>query len=325
MAGYDINYNQEPGISLVSTQADHYVFEISEVSKHLLVYYTYVPACYTLTYAGSPDVGGSVSATPTPNCGADRYEQGTNVTLTAANENDYRFTHWQGDTTSTVPTAEITMDGDKNVVAVFEEVHQPDPNTRNVALNKTVTVSAGVNPQMAVDGNPATGWNARDGGPQWIEVDLGEPYPLHLLRLRVNQLPDGKTTHNVHVSGPDKNFTLLHTFEGFTAYGDWITYKPVTPLGEVQHVRIETPSRTSWIAWFEIEVYSPEESQLSGDINADGTVNIFDLQILISMILHSTQPNSELYALDWWERGDLNEDGTWNVFDLQRLIQLIIS
>ncbi|MEM7538993.1 MAG: discoidin domain-containing protein [Chloroflexota bacterium] len=195
---------------------------------------------------------------------------------------------------------------------------------QNVALNKTVTVSGGSNPQMAVDGDPEKGWNARWYAPAWIEIDLAEPYPVHLLRLRVSQSPSGNTTHHVYVSGPDKNLVLLHTFQGFTSSGDWLVHEPATPVEGIQHVRIHTPSSPSWIAWFEIEVYSPEEL-LAGDINDDGEVNIFDLQILIGMILHTTQPDAELYELDWWDRGELNEDGVWNIFDLQIMINLIIS
>lgn len=66
-----------------------------------------------------------------------------------------------------------------------------------------------------------------------------------------------------------------------------------------------------------------------GDINDDGNINVFDLQILINMILHSPQPDTALYPADWWCRGDLQPqpdgDGQWNVFDLQRLICLILG
>ncbi len=62
---------------------------------------------------------------------------------------------------------------------------------------------------------------------------------------------------------------------------------------------------------------------VNGDINADRALNIFDLQRLITMILHETQPDASRYPLAHWNRGDLTGDGRWNVFDLQRLINLI--
>lgn len=62
-----------------------------------------------------------------------------------------------------------------------------------------------------------------------------------------------------------------------------------------------------------------------GDINADGFVNVLDLQILINMILNTTQPDVSQYDLDWWQRADLSPDSAWNVLDLQTLINLILA
>ena len=66
-----------------------------------------------------------------------------------------------------------------------------------------------------------------------------------------------------------------------------------------------------------------------GDINDDGSTNVFDLQILVTMILHSPQPDPSLYPSDWWCRGDLapppNGDEQWNIFDLQRLVCIILG
>ncbi|MEM7537045.1 MAG: CARDB domain-containing protein, partial [Chloroflexota bacterium] len=59
-----------------------------------------------------------------------------------------------------------------------------------------------------------------------------------------------------------------------------------------------------------------------GDINGDGSVNIFDLQVLINMILHDTPNDTALYPADQWARGELSGDGAWNIFDLQQLINL---
>jgi len=66
-----------------------------------------------------------------------------------------------------------------------------------------------------------------------------------------------------------------------------------------------------------------------GDVNDDGHVNIFDLQIVVNMILHAAQPDPDLYPPAWWCRADLaplpDGDGHWTIFDLQRLIRLIIA
>jgi hypothetical protein len=66
-----------------------------------------------------------------------------------------------------------------------------------------------------------------------------------------------------------------------------------------------------------------------GDINDDGAVNVFDVQVLLNMILHQPQPDPNLYGLDWWCRGDLapppNGDNQWDIYDLQRLICTILG
>ncbi len=53
----------------------------------------------------------------------------------------------------------------------------------------------------------------------------------------------------------------------------------------------------------------------TGDINGDGLINIFDLQLMINCILGSGS----------CERCDLNEDGLYNIFDLQLVINLILG
>ncbi len=53
----------------------------------------------------------------------------------------------------------------------------------------------------------------------------------------------------------------------------------------------------------------------SGDINCDGQINIFDLQLEINCILGSGS----------CERCDLNDDGLYNIFDLQLVINLILG
>jgi N-acetylneuraminic acid mutarotase len=63
----------------------------------------------------------------------------------------------------------------------------------------------------------------------------------------------------------------------------------------------------------------------TGDVTCDATVNIFDLQNQINMILHVPQPDASLRPLDWWTRADLNTDNQWNIFDLQRLINIILG
>lgn len=50
------------------------------------------------------------------------YAQGTSVTLTAAPDEGYVFTHWQGDLSGTANPETITVNGDMEVTAIFTEI-----------------------------------------------------------------------------------------------------------------------------------------------------------------------------------------------------------
>ena len=52
-----------------------------------------------------------------PDC-TSKYERGTKVGLRATPDPGYRFDHWEGACTGGVKTCTVTMDGDKNVIAL---------------------------------------------------------------------------------------------------------------------------------------------------------------------------------------------------------------
>jgi len=70
---------------------------------------------YSLTIGTSGD--GIVTPDPLPDNGT--YSYGTQVTLTPTAGTGYTFDHWQGDLSGNSNPATITIDGDKNVTAVF--------------------------------------------------------------------------------------------------------------------------------------------------------------------------------------------------------------
>jgi hypothetical protein len=77
--------------------------------------------CYTLGKAVSPTSGGSITASPSANCGADRYVEGTLVELKAEPALDHAFTGWRGDLQSTDNPVTITMDSAKALIADFSK------------------------------------------------------------------------------------------------------------------------------------------------------------------------------------------------------------
>ncbi len=61
--------------------------------------------------------------------------------------------------------------------------------------------------------------------------------------------------------------------------------------------------------------YSASTTCDAGDLNCDGSFNIFDLQLLVNCIFGSGS----------CDNGDLNGDGNHNIFDLQQLINKIFN
>jgi uncharacterized repeat protein (TIGR02543 family) len=70
---------------------------------------------YTLTTSISPSGAGSISPL------AEKYEEGSQVTLTATPASGYTFDYWDGDASGTSATITIIMDSDKSVIASFKE------------------------------------------------------------------------------------------------------------------------------------------------------------------------------------------------------------
>ena len=88
----------------------------------------------------------------------------------------------------------------------------------------------------------------------------------------------------------------------------------------------DTPDGTGTAFLYELpsvsdKNYDPEletDEVLLGDINMDGTINLFDL----TMCLNHVAQKTFLYG-NAWIAADMNEDGTVNVFDLMNLLNLI--
>ena len=79
-------------------------------------------ARYTLSIAIEPEGAGKVVLSPEQP--AEGYEAGVEVTLTAQPNPGYRFERWSGDVSGTEPTATLTMDSAKAVVAHFAVVER---------------------------------------------------------------------------------------------------------------------------------------------------------------------------------------------------------
>jgi hypothetical protein len=66
---------------------------------------------------------------------------------------------------------------------------------------------------------------------------------------------------------------------------------------------------------FNIAIFDDEDSQLQGDINGDGGLNVLDVVALVNFVLSSNCSDS----------ADINLDGVCNVLDVVSLVNLILQ
>jgi len=118
-------------------------------------------------------------------------------------------------------------------------------------------VAAPPAPSNAVDGSTANWWGAGAHPIQGIEIDLGEPVAIGLIRMVTSRTPAGETRRQIWVGLTRDALYLLHTMEGFTSDNQGPEFKPDPPLKTVRYVRVVTRQSPSWVSWREIEVLAP--------------------------------------------------------------------
>lgn len=138
----------------------------------------------------------------------------------------------------------------------FELIREASTKERAPALAVTASRSDETSPpELAVDGNGSTLWNAGAFAPQWIEVDLGRPRSIEGISLLTAQSPRGRTVHRIlgKLRSSDR-YRVLHTFTGVTRDLEWLDYTPPRPWDAVRFLRVETTQSPSWVAWREIRL-----------------------------------------------------------------------
>ena len=94
--------------------------------------------------------------------------------------------------------------------------------------------------------------------------------------------------------------------------GGWQQLRVELTLSHAERLNLFLYAPTGSVVYDDAQVMLSTEP---GDMNGDGQLNIFDLQMLINCIFGSGS----------CEHGDLNGDGSYNIFDLQQLINKIFS
>jgi hypothetical protein len=138
----------------------------------------------------------------------------------------------------------------------------------NVALNKPATASTSYSTETsnrAFDGDLTTNWSA-SAHTGWIQVDLQNNVTIDSMKLYVNQYYPGKTIHEIKVSEDMQNWSLVDTLSRNTYENQIITVKFNPVLSNVRGVMINTTSSNSWVAWYEIKVFStPNKPTITQD------------------------------------------------------------
>jgi hypothetical protein len=136
------------------------------------------------------------------------------------------------------------------------------PGPENVALGRPVTASSslvGSSADRATDGNPDAIWNSGGPPPAWVEIDLGQAFPVTEVRLLVAQSPAGPTTHHLGCRGsPSGAIVMLGTLQGSTTDGDLLSLELGSPTA-CRILRVDTSASPSWVAWRDIEVSVAED------------------------------------------------------------------
>jgi hypothetical protein len=162
------------------------------------------------------------------------------------------------------------VEGDGKIRHALSPDRNPDPcapgeemlKYSNLAFGKPVTTSTNASHlpfftgEYAVDLSLNTQWNAGDGPPQWIEIDLLKPSTIATIRLVISQDP-GYTVHRVLGKGESGSYQELHVFSDETIDWQTLEYTPLQPWQLIRFVRIETTVSNSWIGWKEIEIIAP--------------------------------------------------------------------
>lgn len=202
----------------------------------------------------------------------------------------------------------------------FGSVSAQDPCT-NVALNKAVTASESTSveiPSRAVDGNLTTQWCAPDFT-GWIKIDLQNKFTVNNLKLYVNQAIPGNTVHEIKVSSDMVNWTLVKTISDNTTEHQVLDVIFNPALSDVQGVMINTTESNSWVAWYEIQVFSgptkPTISQNGAELTSSATSNN-QWYFNGNPISEATSQTYSAIATGSYQVGVSSEDGCISMSDI---------
>ena len=250
-----------------------------------------------------------------------QYEHGTAVELVATPAEGYRFAEWEGDVTGTDNPAEITVEDEKEVTAVFEKKEYP--LTVNIAGDGAVwedviqakTTDYEYGAVVELTANPADGWYFTewegelngDRNPNRITVE--DTTDVTAVFERESHSLDVETDGNGSVSmDPDENEHLHGESVELTAEADegweFVEWKgDLRSSDNPATITIDDDKEVT--AVFEANTYS-----LTINVDGEGTVDRQPYQGEYehgATVLLTAEPESDYRLYEW--TGDVESEG----------------
>lgn len=262
-----------------------------------------------LTLSASPVDGGSIQVTPSPD-GNGKYAYGTVVTLTATAATGHVFASWSGDVAGTDSTIQVTITGDKTVVANFAVSRRslslassptvggsiqvsPDPDGQGTyILGSTVTMTA-----VPSEGYHFECWSGDVAGtdnPTVLTMDANKSVRASFSKdrtySRLSVFPNNPSWGQVTITPAPTDpqdaeyvdgtvVTLSETPAANKNFGYWIIYDPNYP-GDFNYATTDA-NQTIWLVMnnnTEVDAFFSTRSTC-------GTSEVSAISLLTSMVL----------------------------------------
>ncbi|MEX2478201.1 MAG: BspA family leucine-rich repeat surface protein [Gracilimonas sp.] len=266
---------------------------------------------YTLTLGSSPSEGGEVSSAQ------QVYDEGTTAEIMATANEGWAFSEWTGDHSGTAPSATVTMDSDKDIMAVFTkkqyaltvEISGEGTVDEQVVQNKTTDYESGTVVELTA--------NADDG---WVFVEwqgdvTGSQNPQELT------VDDPK---NVTAVFEKKSYPLTITTQGEGAIDERIVQNKATDYKHGTTVELTANPATGWkfSKWQGDVTGSDNPIQLTVDESKDVTA-VFEKKIFALTINTTGQgtvvkdPDQPTYEFGTVVELTANADNGWEFSEWQ--------
>ena len=224
-----------------------------------------------------------------------------------------------------ISISSIGQDEDGNVYATsFEDgilykltERPPYPSAsaatrENIALHGSGRASAeDGSTELAIDGDPATGWDANLPAPQWFSLILEDLYLVNRLELVFPKADSGPTTLEVWLGNGSGTRTLFKRLTDVGPDSDQLLSIPVHPPQFANEVMVLSLQSAGDVAWREVSVFGSPVSGLNVGVDAprvrlNEIVTGMELPVLIT---HAGDNSGRLFVAEQKGRIRIIKDG----------------